>query len=1544
MSQTSLPSYPSFDPDDEVSSLPQKWEEYVGGLEDLMAACAITDHQRKFAILRFYGGEKLRKLEKQLSYDKDVLFGADPAANPVVPGAPDQYRALKEALTTHFAPCINETYARFQFRSISQEEGESVDTFFTRLRTQASRCAFHAADNDNQIRDQIVFGCLSKKIRRKALAENLPLDRLIQIARAEETARANAAEIEKSTDSHVDDAADVLKVSRKPGKYSSRSGFPSTTSAPLKDQVPNPPRQDRKCFNCGGPFPHSRSKPCPARGKTCGNCSKINHFASVCKSKQNVLAAAAKFDDSDDCDITADLGEIRCVGSIIGKPLLVRVNTSQGNISFNPDTGADVTLIDQSTFAQLRPQPPLNSTQVRLMPYGASEPLKLLGCYVTELKVGHHSVRERVFVSLNANNQVSLLSRSASRALGLVTLNYLDSKIHHVPIGTSCPDRGPAHPNLRVPVGSSSCPDKGPVHPNLRVPVGTSSCPNRGPVHPTHRVPVGTSNCPDGGPDHPLLKDYPDICEGVGCHKNLAISLPLKEGARHSVAPPSRIPINLLPKVKAELDRLESQGVFESVPVDDNVQSVSRLVPVPKRIEGSQEVGVRITFDWRDLNKNLGKVHHQVMTVEELKAVLVGAKKFSQIDLKDAFYQLPLDEESRKLTTFSTPWGLKRSTRLVQGALPSSAICHEVLRRDLEGIPGAINIADNILVYGCGETVDDAAKDHDRALKAVFEMFRRNGLTINRKKCVFDASRTKFFGYIFSADGIAPDPDKVKALEEASAPTCKEDVRSFLGLAGFNSQFMPGYATTSEPLRNLTKKNVPFRWGKSEQDSFKSITKSISKTTMLSYFDTGKKTALFTDASPVGVNATLAQMDDSGRWKPVNIASRALNETERQYDQLEREAVAMHFGCKRFKIFLQGTSFVHFIDPEPLKSMMEKSKKEAPARIEKVRLKLQGFDSDIQLVKGKHNPADYLSRHPLPYSLCSKAERESFRDIQNHLFLVAQQLPEAITVPRVREEIRNDAVIVEVMRLLRAGERPPLNDKRFTPFRPVWSELSIGMDILLRGERVVLPQTLVQEALAIAHQGHMGIGKTKRYLRSCLWFPGMDNHVEKMVKRCLPCQAVTPEPHRDPLRMTALPAEPWQLLAADIFGPLPSGEKVLVLKCLRSKWPEIKVFLRNQSTDAVGVISAMEKIFATHGIPDAVRTDNGPPFNSKSFKTFAKKSGFHHQKVTPLWPEANGQAEAFMKCLGKIVRTAHVERRDWKAAVNDFLMAYRATPHPSTGVSPAQLMYPQRRYKTRLPNVSSAKTSGAAVREFNRRAMQKAKEYADQKRKTVPSSLSIGDSVLVRQQKKNKLSSYYDPRPYRIVGIKGTMVSAKRAGHAIVRNAAFFKKLAAPNISRRASADPAPQSQLPAATSSAQFRFPPSDLPAALVAPTAPAAAAAAAAPAAPAAPTAPVDGRVGDHEGDSGDEEFVDAEEGNNGVELGDDAEPHAAAQEGPAVDQLEPAEADPSAAAPADIPRLPGFHPSPGLAVGRRTFSLPNTVRPDAYNFRPRPGGRTD
>lgn len=309
----------------------------------------------------------------------------------------------------------------------------------------------------------------------------------------------------------------------------------------------------------------------------------------------------------------------------------------------------------------------------------------------------------------------------------------------------------------------------------------------------------------------------------------------------------------------------------------------------------------------------------------------------------------------------------------------------------------------------------------------------------------------------------------------------------------------------------------------------------------------------------------------------------------------------------------------------------------------------------------------------------------------------------------------------------------------------------------------------------------MGIQRTKKYLRACVWFPGLDAMVERAVQGCIPCQATTPGRSKEPLVMTELPPEPWQLVAADIFGPLPTGQKILVLKCLRSKWPEIKIFLRTQRTDASSVIQAMEKMFAVHGVPDTVRTDNGPPFNSKSFKEYSRRAGFQTQRVTPLWPQANGQAEAFMKCLGKVIRTAIIEKKDWSRELDRFLMAYRATPHPSTGQSPAALMYPNRRFKTLLPSGQhpshdNAKND-ASVKAHNDRAMQKAKTYADIKSHAKPHSFSIGDRVLVKQQKKNKFSSYFDPNPFMITDIKGSMITAVRNNHPITRNSSFFRKL-----------------------------------------------------------------------------------------------------------------------------------------------------------------------
>jgi hypothetical protein len=335
--------------------------------------------------------------------------------------------------------------------------------------------------------------------------------------------------------------------------------------------------------------------------------------------------------------------------------------------------------------------------------------------------------------------------------------------------------------------------------------------------------------------------------------------------------------------------------------------------------------------------------------------------------------------------------------------------------------------------------------------------------------------------------------------------------------------------------------------------------------------------------------------------------------------------------------------------------------------------------------------------------------------------------------------------------------------------------------------------------------------------------------------------------------------------------------------------------LRNQSTNSEGVISAMEKMFAIHGIPDAIRTDNGPPFNSKDFKAFAKRAGFHTQKVTPLWLEANGQAESFMKCLGKVVRTAHIESRDWKKALDEFLMAYRATPHPSTDVAPAHLMFPGRRFKTFLPYHSFPSNSEATINDFNKRAMEAAKQYADKRRRTRHFSLLSGDIDI--EKKHNKLSTHYDPLPYRVKATKGSKITAERDGKEIVQNSSFFKKIVPqalssnkiPTASRPTAAAPVITSGLPIlAPDRSDNCFPVTN----------------------PAAPQLrlPGNGQVGGgvqaersdpaeaDGGESGDDEFVDAEGENQNIQ------------------------------ANAGAPPIAAFHPSGDLSIDSETFSLPS------------------
>lgn len=285
--------------------------------------------------------------------------------------------------------------------------------------------------------------------------------------------------------------------------------------------------------------------------------------------------------------------------------------------------------------------------------------------------------------------------------------------------------------------------------------------------------------------------------------------------------------------------------------------------------------------------------------------------------------------------------------------------------------------------------------------------------------------------------------------------------------------------------------------------------------------------------------------------------------------------------------------------------------------------------------------------------------------------------------------------------------------------------------------------------------------KTKALIREKIWFPGIDHKIEAMIKECIACQATEhPKQNTEPLRMTKLPEKAWEEVSVDFCGPIPgtNDQYLLVIVDDYSRYPVIEPV---KFTSADVVIPVMDKVFATFGTPQVVKTDNGPPFNSTKFAEFSKYLGFRHRKITPYWPRANGEAERMMRNVNKTLRAAQLENIPWKQALWSFLRSYRATQHTTTGVAPADLLLG---YKPRiqLPELNTNRNRDTKLRTEDKAAKDKIKEYADRP-SSVKHKIGVGDTVLVRQMKKNKLTPPYSPHPCEVVAVKNSMITARRS-------------------------------------------------------------------------------------------------------------------------------------------------------------------------------------
>ena len=544
---------------------------------------------------------------------------------------------------------------------------------------------------------------------------------------------------------------------------------------------------------------------------------------------------------------------------------------------------------------------------------------------------------------------------------------------------------------------------------------------------------------------------------------------------------------------------------------------------------------------------------------------------------------------------------------------------------------------------------------------------------------------------------------------------------------------------------------------------------------MLNYFDPNLKTEVIYDASPYGLSAILFQhSQNENEKKMIAYASRSLTETEQRYSQIEREALAILFGCRKFQIYVLGRHFKIITDHKPLLSMFNNPRSQAPFRIERIRLKLQGFCYTVEHISGVSNHSDYLSRHSISANKRDLRDTKDLEAYVNYIFHPSVIEP-AVSIDDIKEALKKDKIALKLKISIKNGTLDK-NDLDLRCFSKIFNELSIVKGLIVRGNHIYIPDSLRKTILRAAHEGHQGIVKTKQFLRDKVWYPQIDRDIENSIQNCIACQASTLKNCKEPLKMTELPSGPWEHVAVDFKGPVPSGEYLLVVIDEYSRFAEIEI---TRSTSMKSAIPKLDKNFLSFGIPVKVRSDNGSPFSCDEFDKYAKYLGFVHKTITLEYPQANGLVENFNKMIGKVLRTASVEHKNWKQELYKFLCNYRATPHMTTGKPPSEIIFPNRKFKTRIPDFIDDDKDVNDEEIHNKDTLKKSKTkyYADKRNNAKRCNIKVGDKVIVRKRRKNKSSPYYDPKPYVVTKKKGNMIVAGREDHTITRNCSFFKKI-----------------------------------------------------------------------------------------------------------------------------------------------------------------------
>ncbi len=746
-----------------------------------------------------------------------------------------------------------------------------------------------------------------------------------------------------------------------------------------------------------------------------------------------------------------------------------------------------------------------------------------------------------------------------------------------------------------------------------------------------------------------LLSDYKSVFDDNLGNLPGTQALKIDPEATPRVMANRRTPLAIRPKLKQLLDDLVKKGVI--TPVNVPTPWVSQVVLTHKK---SGEL--RICLDPHEINKVLQRERYTLPVLEDVLHELGKSKVFSKADLSSGYWHVTLDEDSSFITTFQTCFGRYRYLRLPFGINGASEYFQKKLLSALEGLQGVVCIADDVIIHG------ESEDEHDINLKQFLSRCKEIGIKLNANKLDLKVDSLTFMGHKITANGVAADPEKIRAITDMQEPKNVGELRTICGMINYVAKFLPNLNSKMFALNQLLKKDVPWNWSTTQRSAFSEIKNMLTTAPVLAYYDPSKKLVIENDACEYGLGTALLQ-----DGKPIAYASRSLSEAERRYAQIEKEMLAVTFGLERFHHYTFGRNVNVITDHKPLIAITSKPLSSAPKRLQNLLLRAQQYDFKLEWKPGKDIPlADTLSRAPTD---CPQ-EEECINAIQITAMGDAK-------LDRVRGATAVDATLKELIKVIMEGWPSEKRDipTSLLPYFHYRDELSVQNGVVYRSDRIVIPMKLRGEMKKLIHVGHLGINSCLRRARDVIYWPGMSAEIRQFIETCATCATYCDKQPQEPQIITEKPKRPWSKVASDLFYY--GGRDYVILVDYYSGFFEIDYLTETTSKAVIAKLSAH---FSRYGPPNVLISDNAAQYDCENFKSFAKEWGFQHDTSSPGYSQGNGAAEAAVKIAKRLLRKCQACNENPFLA----LLNLRNVPTESTNTSPAQRSL-GRRTDTQLP-------------------------------------------------------------------------------------------------------------------------------------------------------------------------------------------------------------------------------------------------------------------